>query len=55
MDITPEKLEKFEQTGKTKADRILITFLPEDADELAAMLGLEKLEKVLYRFEELKK
>lgn len=51
IDLSPDELPKLEGDDETAMERILITYRPDEADALAALLGLEKLEKVVYNYE----
>lgn len=53
VDITPDKLPKIEGKDETPMDRVIIVFPTDDAPKVAALLKLAKLEKVVYRLEEI--
>ena len=53
-DLTPDELEKLQGSDNTLMQRVLITFRPEQAKAVADMLGLDEIEKVVYKFDELK-
>lgn len=54
-DLLPDDLEKIEGEDKTAMQRVIITYYEKDAERVAQMLGLEKIEKVVYNVDELKK
>lgn len=53
LDLNPDDLEKLEGTDETPMERIIITFTKEQAQELATLLGLAEINKVVYKFDEL--
>lgn len=53
LDLTPDELTKIEGDDNTLRKRVIITFSPEQEDEICALLKLDAVEKVVYRFEEL--
>ena len=55
QDLLPDDLEKLKGEDKTAMQRVIICFYDDQQDKLAKMLGLEKLEKVVYNFKELDK
>lgn len=52
VDINPDDLPKIEGDDETPMKRILIVYKPEEEEMLAALLGLEKIEKVVYKYNE---
>ena len=54
LDLNPDDLPKIEGDDATAMERIIICYRRGDADALAAHLGLEHLDKVVYDFDELK-
>lgn len=52
-DINPDDLPKIEGSNETAMERIIIVYPKEKAAELAALLGLGGIEKVVYSFAEL--
>lgn len=55
QDLLPDGLEKIEGEDKTAMQRVIICYKEEEAGKVAQMLGLEAIEKVVYRLEELGK
>ena len=55
IDLVPDTLEKLQGDDKTEMQRVIITYKPEQAKALADMLGIDEVEKVVYRFDELGK
>ena len=53
LDISPEQLEKIVGDDEVLKKRIIIVYDPNDEQKVAAMIGLESIEKVLYNFDEL--
>lgn len=53
-DLMPGTLEKLQGNDNTLMQRVIICYKPEQAKQVAEMLGLDDIEKVLYRFDELK-
>ena len=53
-DLMPDSLEKLQGNDNTLMQRVIITFYPEQAKQVAEMLGLDDIEKVMYKFDELK-
>jgi len=53
MDLSPEELAELQGDDETPMERIIICFKPDEKDTLAALLGLEVIDKVLYRYDEL--
>jgi hypothetical protein len=53
QDINPDDLPKIEGDNQTLMERIIIVYPKERADEVAEMVGLEKIEKVVYNVKEL--
>ena len=57
-DLLPDGLEKLQGDDKTAMQRVIICYKEDEVDELAELLGLTKEDlanKVVYRFEEIKK
>lgn len=55
QDLLPDDLEKLQGEDKTAMQRVIITYYEKDAEKIAELLGLEKVEKVVYNIDELKK
>lgn len=53
-DLIPDELEKIQGRDDTLMQRVIINYYPDQAKQVAEMLGLDEIEKVLYRFDELK-
>ncbi len=52
QNLTPDDLPKIEGDDKTTAERIIITYLPEQKKILEGIVGIS-IEKIVYRLEEL--
>ena len=50
VDINPDDLPNIEGDDETPMKRILIVYKPEEEEMLAALLGLEKIDKVVYNY-----
>lgn len=53
LDLTPDELTKIEGDDATARERVIITYAPEQTDEICALLHLDEISKVVYRYEEL--
>lgn len=53
VDLTPDELPKIEGEGETAMERVIVVFPPDKRDEVAAMLGLASIDKVVYTLDEL--
>lgn len=53
IDVTPDSLPKIEGTNETEYERIIIVYPKEKKDALCAFLGVDDIEKIVYRVEEL--
>lgn len=53
-DLIPDELEKLQGSDNTLMQRVIIAYKPEQAKEVADMLGLDDIEKVVYKYDELK-
>lgn len=53
VDLAPGQLEKLTGTDQTAMERIIIVYPSERADALAALLGLDSFDKVVYKDSEL--
>ena len=53
IDLVPEELEKLHGEDKTEMQRVIITYKPEQAKAVADMLGIDEVEKVVYKYDEL--
>ena len=53
-DLIPDELEKLQGSDNTAMQRVIITYKPEQAKAVAEMLGLDDIEKVVYKYDELK-
>lgn len=54
VDLNPDDLEKLQGDDETATERIIICYKKEDAESLAAHLGLDSIDKVVYNYDELK-
>lgn len=54
VDLVPDVLDKLQGDDRTLMQRVIIVYKPEQAKEVADMLGLDDIEKVLYKYDELK-
>ena len=54
-NLIPDELEKLQGRDETLMQRVIITYKPEQEKEVADMLGLDEIEKVAYKFDELNK
>lgn len=52
-DITPDDLPKIEGDNETAMERIIIVYPKERAEEVAKLVGLERIDKVVYNIDEL--
>lgn len=53
VDINPDDLPKIEGDDETAMERIIIVYPKEREEELAKLVGLEKIDKVVYDIDEL--
>ena len=53
QDLDPNNLPKIEGSNEVAMERIIIVYPKDRADELAKLLGLEHIEKVVYNINEL--
>lgn len=53
QDLTPGALPRIEGTDETAMERVIVSFRKEQEAEVAALLGLRSIDRVLYRFDEL--
>lgn len=53
-DIDPADLPKIEGSNETAMERIIVVFPKERSEEIAKLLGLERIDKVVYNIDELK-
>lgn len=53
LDLTPEDMAELEGDGKTDMERIIIVYPAERADDVAALVGLSGIDKVVYNITEL--
>ncbi len=52
-DINPDDLPKIEGSNETAMERIIIVFPKDRSEEIARLVGLEKIDKVVYNIDEL--
>lgn len=55
LDLSPDELPKIEGSDETAMERVIIVYPKEREGEIAALLGLANIDKVVYRIEELVK
>lgn len=53
LDLTPDELTKIVGDDATARERVIITYAPEQTDEMCALLHLDEINKVVYKYEEL--
>jgi len=53
VDISPDDLPKLQGDDDTEYQRVIITYKKEQEQELCNLLGIEKVEKVLYELNEI--
>lgn len=53
VDINPDDLPKIEGDNQVAMERIIIVYPKDRAGELASLIGLEKIEKVVYNIDEI--
>lgn len=53
VDIDPDELPKYEGDDETEYQRVIITYKKEQEQELCNLLGIEKVEKVVYELNEI--
>lgn len=53
QDLTPDELPKIQGDDETLNDRVIIVYPAERAQEVAELLGLGNIEKVVYHIDEL--
>lgn len=54
VDLTPDDLPDIQGDDKTEKQRIIIVYSKEQEDYLAALIGVAKIDKVVYNLDELK-
>lgn len=55
VDMNPDPLDDYEGDEQTAMENIVIKYHRDDADAVATLLGVDKLDKIIYRFEDLPK
>lgn len=55
QDLMPETLEKIEGEDRTAMQRVIICYYEKDAEKMKHLLGVDEIEKVVYRLDELAK
>lgn len=55
QDLLPDGLEKIEGEDRTAMQRVIICYYGQDAHKVADLLGIDKIDKVMYRLDELGK
>lgn len=53
-DLDPDELPDIQGDDETVKERIIIVYYKDDEDYLAALIGVKKIEKVVYNLDELK-
>lgn len=53
IKLEPEKFEEIVQTFETPRERVIITYSKDKSQELARILGLQSVDKIVYRLEEI--
>lgn len=53
IDLTPAELPKIEGADETAMERVIIVFPKDKTNQICGLLGLEKLEKVIYQLSEI--
>ena len=53
QDLLPDGLEKLQGEDKTAMQRVIICYKDNESDKVAAFLGVDKIEKVVYHYSEL--
>ena len=54
VDLTPDDLPDIQGDDETEKQRIIIVYSKEQEDYLAALIGVSKIDKVVYNLDELK-
>ena len=54
VDLTPDDLPDIQGDDETEKQRIIIVYSKEQEDYLAALIGVDKIDKVVYNLDELK-
>lgn len=52
IDITPDELPKLEGDDETPMERVIITYPKDRENEIASLLGLSSIDKVIYSLDE---
>ena len=55
LDLNPETIENEENEDLEEGQRIIIVYHKNEEQAVAKLLGLEKIEKITYQYNELKK
>lgn len=55
QDLMPDGLDKIEGEDRTAMQRVIICYYEKDAQKIADLLGLEKIDKVVFRLDEIQK
>ena len=53
MDLSPEELAELQGDDETAYERVIICYKPEEKEKVAALLGIAKIDKVIYELPEL--
>ena len=55
QDLLPDTLEKIEGEDRTAMQRVIICYYEKDTEKMKQLLGVDEIEKVVYRLDELVK
>lgn len=55
QDLLPDELQKINGEDRTAMQRVIITYYEKDVEKIAELLGVEKVEKVVYNIDEIRK
>ena len=53
-NLIPDELEKMQGRDETLMQRVIINYYPDQAKAVAEMLGIDEIEKIVYKYDELK-
>lgn len=55
LDLTPDQLPNIDSVSEDGMKRVIITFTDDEEAEVLALLGLKKIDRIIYDFKDLKK
>lgn len=55
LDLTPDKLPNIDSVSEDGMKRVIITFTDDEEAEVLALLGLKKIDRIIYDFKDLNK